>query len=62
MSRTVEQARVALASANAAFRSELEIDCNRGEGSGAQERRREEHQQSLRDASAVRERSRRGQT
>ncbi|UAN54766.1 hypothetical protein KGP26_29920 (plasmid) [Serratia sp. JSRIV002] len=30
--------------------SELERDMHRGEGSGAQERRREQHQQALRDA------------
>ena len=49
MSKTIEEAEAALASAKSAYRSELEQDCNRSEGSGAQERRREEHQQSLRD-------------
>ncbi|MGZ0002649.1 hypothetical protein [Burkholderia gladioli] len=49
MSKTVEQAEAALAAANAAYLSELKRDSERGEGSGAQERRREEHQQSLRD-------------
>lgn len=49
MNKTVEQAEAALASAKAAYLSELERDCERSEGSGAQERRREEHQQSLRD-------------
>lgn len=49
MSKTVEQAEAALALANAAFLSELEADCKRSEGSGAQERRREEHQRSLRE-------------
>lgn len=50
MSKTIEQAEAALASANAAHLDELRQDCERSEGSGAQERRREEHQQSLRDA------------
>ena len=49
MSKTVEQAESALASAKAAYLSELKRDCERRDGSGAQERRREEHQQSLRD-------------
>jgi hypothetical protein len=49
MNKTVGQAEVALASAKAAYLSESERDCERSEGSGAQERRREEHQQSLRD-------------
>lgn len=49
MSKTVEQATAALAAANAAFLSELERDCERGEGSTNQERRREEHQRSLKD-------------
>lgn len=50
MSETVEQATAALAAAKAALLSELERDAERQEGSGAQERRREEHLQSLRDA------------
>lgn len=50
MTKNVEQAEAALAAANAAYMSELERDAERGEGSYAQERRREEHQQSLRDA------------
>lgn len=49
MSQTVEQATKALAAAKAAYLDELERDSERGDGSGAQERRREEHQQSLRD-------------
>lgn len=49
MSQTVEQAEAALASAKAAYLSELARDCERSEGSCAQERRREEHLQSLRD-------------
>lgn len=56
MSKTVEQAEAALARANAALLSELERDAERSEGSGAQERRREERQQSLRDAVAQCER------
>lgn len=56
MSKTVEQAEAALARAKAAFLGELERDCERSEGSGSQERRREEHQQSLRDAVALCER------
>ncbi len=50
MSKTIEQAEADLASANAAYLEELRQDSQRSEGSGAQERRREEHQQSLRDA------------
>lgn len=49
MNKTVEQAEAALAVAKTSYLSELERDCERSEGSGAQERRREEHQQSLRD-------------
>lgn len=49
MSQTVEQATAALAAANAAYTDELERDAERGGGSGAQEERRERHQQSLRD-------------
>lgn len=49
MTQTVEQAEAALKSAEAALLSELKADCERRDGSGAQERRREEHQQSLRD-------------
>lgn len=56
MSKTVEQAEAALKAANAAYLNELERDCERRDGSGAQERRREEHQQSLRDDIAQRER------
>jgi uncharacterized protein YpuA (DUF1002 family) len=56
MSKTVEQAEAALASANAAYLSELKRDSERGEGSGAQERRREERLESLRDDVAERER------
>ena len=47
--KTVEQAQAALESATAAFNNELERDCNRSPGSGAQERRRDEHLQKLRD-------------
>jgi len=49
MNKTVEQAILALASAKSAFQSELERDCERSDGSGAQERRREENQRSLRE-------------
>ena len=49
MSNSVEQAEAALKEANEAYLSELERDSRRSDGSGAQERRREEHQQSLRD-------------
>ena len=50
MIKSVEQAQRDLAAANAAYLGELERDSERGEGSGAQERRREERLQSLRDA------------
>ena len=56
MSKPIEQAEIVLATANAAYLSELERDCQRSDGSGAQERRREEHQQSLRNAMAQCER------
>jgi len=49
MNKTITQAEVALASANAAYLSELERDAERNGGSGTQERRREERQQTLRD-------------
>ncbi|HHK1716931.1 TPA: hypothetical protein ACQQ5N_002715 [Pseudomonas aeruginosa] len=49
MNKTVEQAESALADAKAAYLSEMKRDCERPDGSGAQERRREEHKQSLRD-------------
>ncbi|MDQ2077565.1 hypothetical protein [Marinimicrobium sp. ABcell2] len=49
MNRTVNQAEEALESAKSAYTSELKRDIDRGEGSEAQERRREEHQRSLRD-------------
>ena len=49
MTKTVKQAEVDLAAANAAYLEELRQDSERSEGSGAQERRREEHQQLLRD-------------
>lgn len=50
MSKTVEEAKAALDAARAAVLSEMESDIARKEGSGAQERRREERQQKLRDA------------
>lgn len=49
MTKTVEQAEKALADARSAYLSELERDIHRREGSMAQERRREEHQQALRE-------------
>lgn len=49
MSKEIEQAEAALVSARSAYVNELKRDSERHEGSGAQERRREEHQQSLRD-------------
>jgi len=48
MSKTVEQAEAALAAAKNAYLSEVKRDSERREGSGAQERRGEEHQASLR--------------
>lgn len=45
----IKQAEADLAAARAAVLSELEQDAKRSEGSGAQERRREEHMQRLRD-------------
>ncbi|MGZ8876369.1 MAG: hypothetical protein ACXW1F_07825 [Halobacteriota archaeon] len=50
MSKTVEEAKAALDVARAAVLNEMESDITRKEGSGAQERRREERQQNLRDA------------
>jgi hypothetical protein len=49
MTKTIEQARADLAAANAALLSEMEADSTRREGSDAQERRREAHQDKLRD-------------
>ncbi|WP_281661180.1 hypothetical protein [Microvirgula aerodenitrificans] len=49
MSMTVEQAAAALAAAEADHLHEIERDSERSEGSGAQERRREKYQQSLRE-------------
>lgn len=48
MEKTVEQAKAAHASAPTAYPNELERDSERNEGNGAQERRREDHQESLR--------------
>lgn len=56
MSQTVEQAQAALDAAKANYLAELERDCERRDGSFAQERRREEHQQRLREAVAQCER------
>ncbi|HCE5740195.1 TPA: hypothetical protein NHK44_005861 [Pseudomonas aeruginosa] len=49
MSQTVAEAQAAYDAARSALLNELERDIERPEGSGAQERRREEHQQALRD-------------
>lgn len=56
MSTTIEQAEAALASANAAYTDELRRDCLRSDGSGAQERRRDEHKEKLREEVAKCER------
>lgn len=56
MTRTVEQAQAALDAARAAYLAELKRDCERSDGSTAQERRREEHQQKLRETVAQCER------
>lgn len=50
MSQIIEQAEAALASAHATYLSELERESKRSPGSEAQELRREEHLDSLRDA------------
>lgn len=49
MSQTVEQAEAALAAAKAAYQNELGRNVKRSEGSGAQERRREENMKLLHD-------------
>lgn len=49
MSKTIEQAKAALASARAAHLEESRQDSERSDGSSAQERRREAHQQSLKN-------------
>lgn len=46
---TVEQAQTALTSARAAYQEEVRLDSQRSEGSGAQERRREERLDELRE-------------
>lgn len=56
MALTIEQAQAALDAAKADYLAELRQDCERRDGSFAQERRREEHQQRLRDAVAQCER------
>jgi hypothetical protein len=50
MIKTIEEAQAQLDAANAAYLDELRRDSERSEGSGAQERRREEHKQRLKDA------------
>lgn len=49
MSQTVAEAQAAYDAARSAYLNELELDAERRDGSYAQERRREEHQQALRD-------------
>jgi len=49
MVKTVREAEIALEAAKAQYSSELEADARRSDGSGAQERRREEYQDSLRE-------------
>ena len=49
MSNTHQEAQAQLDVANAAYQDELQQDGDRSEGSGAQERRREERQQRLKD-------------
>lgn len=49
MSQTVAEAQTALDAAKAAYLEELRRDCERGEGSHNQERRREEHQKELQE-------------
>jgi len=56
MNKSVAQAEAALSSANSAYLSELESDIERQEGSGAQERRRDDRRQALGDAVAQCER------
>ena len=56
MSQTVEQSEAVLAASKAACLDELKRDCERLDGSATQERRREGHQQSTRDAIAQCER------
>ncbi|WP_110644109.1 hypothetical protein [Salinicola sp. CPA57] len=56
MSKSIEHAEAALASAKADLLNELERDAKREDGSDAQEQRRERHQQSLRDKVAQCER------
>lgn len=56
MSKSIEQAEEALKAAKAAYMNELSSDSERREGSDAQERRREEHQERLCDQVAKCER------
>ncbi|MGZ5198259.1 MAG: hypothetical protein ACXWC4_00680 [Telluria sp.] len=50
MTKTVEEATADLEAARAAYLSALERDCERSEGSGAQERRNDERLERLRNA------------
>jgi precorrin-3B methylase len=49
MNNPIEEAQAQLDAANAIYLDELRRDSVRPEGSGAQERRREEHQQRLKN-------------
>ena len=50
MTKTVEEATAELEAARAAYLSALKRDCERSEGSGAQERRNDERLERLRNA------------
>lgn len=50
MTKNLEEAKATLHAATAACASALERDCERSEGSGAQERRNDERLEKLRDA------------
>jgi hypothetical protein len=50
VTKTVEEATAGLDAARAAYLSALEHDCERSEGSGAQERRNDERLERLRNA------------
>lgn len=50
MTKNLEEAKATLHAATAAYASALEHDCERSEGSGAQERRNDERLEKLRDA------------
>lgn len=50
MAKTIEQATADFEAARAAYMSALERDCERSEGSGAQERRNDKYLETLREA------------